>query len=345
MKNTFQNALSVAPLLLFIFGCVKPEPTAPVRPALRVYTYDSFLGKSGLGHWIRPEFEKLCNCDLRLLSVGDAGQISARLELDQARGKREADLVLGIDELAWVQSQNHFEPWGEWEPKNYSEITPSARVDKGFLPFDYGVYSLIAETGYFEKKQIPLPTKLSDLTQSHYRKKLVLEDPRTSAPGLAFLLLTHEVLGPQADDFWKKLRDQWLAILPGWDTAYGLFLKGDAALVWSYTTSQAYHRSENQNNYKALVFEEGNPVQIEGAAMLKGIPAESRKLAEQFFEFLLSPEVQAKVTTHQWMYAVIKNTPLPASFSGVPRANKVIHLKKTREEVQAALQRFARIAN
>lgn len=344
MKNTAQKFGLFAVLACFLaFGCTKPGPSESPRPILRAYTHDSFISKSGLGAWLKPEFEKLCNCELKFLSVGDGGQIAARLELDKARGKRDTDIVVGIDELSWIQARPHFESWGEWEPKNYGELTSAAKVEKGFCPYDYGVFSLIAETGVFEKKVIELPKKLTDLTSGSYRKRLVLEDPRTSTPGLAFLLLTHEVLGPAADDFWKKLKGSLLAMMPGWDSAYGLFMKGEAALVWSYTSSQAYHRSENQTNYKAIVFEEGNPVQVEGAAMITGIASEQRRIAEQFFDFLLTPEVQSQVFTKQWMYAVIKNTPQPASYAGVPRPLKVIHLDKTRDEVQAALKRFAEV--
>lgn len=131
---------------------------------------------------------------------------------------------------------------------------------------------------------------------------------------------------------------------PSWDSAYGLFVKGEAPLVWSYTTSQAYHRAQGETAYRAIVLEEGAPLQVEGAVMMKGIQGETRKLAESFLEFLISPAVQERVATAQWMYPSVKGTVLPASYSGISRPSKVIHLRKSREDVQAALVRFSALS-
>src|SRR5206468_2130798 len=117
-------------------------------------------------------------------------------------------------------------------------------------------------------------TRLTELSAPAWKRKLILEDPRTSTPGLDFVLYARAALGERAREFWRGLRGQWLTLAPGWDAAYGLFLKEEAPLVWSYTTSQAYHEEHGDaagenRRYSAILFEEGQPIQVEGAALVK----------------------------------------------------------------------------
>ena len=87
----------------------------------------------------------------------------------------------------------------------------------------------------------------------------MIEDPRTSAPGLGFLLWMREVYGDGAPAAWRRLRPRIVTIAKGWSEAYGLFLKGEADMVLSYSTSPAYHvGAEKKTNYKAAPFAEGH---------------------------------------------------------------------------------------
>ena len=103
------------------------------------------------------------------------------------------------------------------------------------------------------------------------RKKLVIQDPRTSSIGLSFLLWTQALFpGKAFDEIWKGLSRQVLTVAPSWTGAYGLFLKKEAEFVVSYTTSPAYHREkEKQDFIKAIPFPEGHYRQVEGAAIVK----------------------------------------------------------------------------
>ena len=60
----------------------------------------------------------------------------------------------------------------------------------------------------------------------------------------------------------------------GWSEAYGLFLKGEADMVLSYSTSPAYHiGAENKTNYKAAMFAEGHATQVEVAGLVASLQA------------------------------------------------------------------------
>jgi thiamine transport system substrate-binding protein len=187
-----------------------------------------------------------------------------------------------------------------------------------------------------------LPQKLSDLLRPEWRRALILEDPRTSTPGLAFVTYVQKILGEKAsDEYWKSLRSQWLTLAPGWDGAYGLFLKKEAPLVWSYVTSQAYHEEHGDHagtdrRYQALIFDEGQPVQIEGAALVKGA---LHPCAKPFLEFLLTPDAQQSLMRKNWMMPVVKSTKLPESFKNLPQPKRLLWISA---DPSSALSRWSK---
>ena len=87
------------------------------------------------------------------------------------------------------------------------------------------------------------PTSLDALVNGDAAQKIVLQDPRTSTPGLGFMLWMKSVYGDKSKQAWSKLKDRVLTVTPGWSEAYGLFTKGEAPMVLSYTTSPAYHQN------------------------------------------------------------------------------------------------------
>jgi hypothetical protein len=95
------------------------------------------------------------------------------------------------------------------------------------------------------------------------------------------------VYGDKAPEAWAKLKGRVLTVTPGWSEAYGLFTKGEAPMVLSYTTSPAYHMvSENTDRYQAAAFSEGHYIQIEVAGLLKNAP--DKALAQDFLKFMVT---------------------------------------------------------
>jgi thiamine transport system substrate-binding protein len=307
-------------------------------PELVIYAYDSFVAKGGPGPELLPLFEKSCGCHVRALGSGDAGQLVTRLQLDAERGAAGADVVVGLDQHTWEKARALSEPWGKWLPKGYDQL--EVKVGDGFLPFDYGVLAFIVD----RKKLATPPAALADLMKPELRRNLILEDPRTSTPGLGFLLYTRELLGEGAWDFWSRLRTQWLTLAPGWDAAYGIFLREEAPLVWSYTTSQAYHEAHGdaEGRYRAVLFREGQPVQVEGAALVRGRPAAQAALARRFLEFLLTPEAQERLALKNWMLPARKGVKLPESFAKLPKPARLLGAKPAAGETAAALSGWIR---
>jgi thiamine transport system substrate-binding protein len=280
-----------------------------------------------------PEFERRCKCTVDIQSAGDAGQIVARLALDKSRKRKLPHILLGIDQNLFRSVQSDaIEMFEMPDP-----IAPQARVDPRFVPFDFGYFSFIADLSAMAGRKLALPQSYADLLRPELKSQFILQDPRTSSPGLGFLQSIQGAFGKASLQFLTKLSGQWLTMPSGWDEAYGLFLRGEAPLVWSYTTSQAYHDSSNESKgrYKAIMFKEGQGVQIEGAIAVK--PAMSsiheQKLTKMFLDLLLSPEIQKEIPRRQWMYPARSDVELPLEFKGLPAPTKILNLSDFESEL------------
>ncbi len=323
---------------------------------LVVYTYDSIVAKEGLGPLLKAAYKKKTGNELTFVTVGDSGQLLSRLQLDLERAKPKAHVVLGIDQNLFLRVKDLLSPLDPTSEAGFMKyIDRDYWMGDEFVPFDFGVMAFIADT-----KKLPpeeFPKKWKDLLKSRYKKSLLLQDPRTSSPGFAFVMGSQSAVASKDEeesktafkDFWKDLKSQWVTLAPGWSQSYGMFLKGEAPLVWSYVTSEAYHRTEcaklkctEGDRYRAVIFEDGNPVQIEGAGLLKDAPggAPMRKRALQFMEILTSEEIQKAIPETQWMMPVRLGMRLPTAFQAIPAAKKRFIPEFDREKMDGILERW-----
>ena len=167
------------------------------------------------------------------------------------------------------------------------------------------------------------PASLEELTSDEYREQLILMDPRTSTPGLGFLLWTAAVYGDDWPAYWHRLKPSILTVADGWSQGYALYTAGEAPMVLSYGTSPVYHvEYEKTDRYRALEFSDGHIRQIEGMGIVKG--SKNRLAAEAFIDFMLGIEAQKTLAMSNIMLPVHPNTPLPPSFNSALRPRKVL---------------------
>ena len=297
---------------------------AAAEAKLTVYTYESFTAEWGPGPKVKEAFEKQCNCTIDFVAVTDGVALLNRLKLEGTSTK--ADIVLGLDtNLTYEASETGlFAPHGI----DASAVTiPGGYKDDTFIPFDYGYFAVVYDT---EKLSTP-PTSLKDLVEGDPKEKIVIEDPRTSTPGLGLLLWVKSVYGDKAGEAWAKLKDRVLTVTPGWSEAYGLFTKGEAPLVLSYTTSPAYHLiAEKTNRYKAAAFPEGHYLQIEVAAQTTN--GARNPLSREFLTFMTSPAFQDAIPENNWMFPAARTSaPLDPAFDTLVKPAKTLMF--TPEEV------------
>jgi len=300
-------------------GCTEEKTS---KKTLTVYTYDSMVSEYGLMVKIIPKFEEQCNCKIKMVSKGDAGQLLTTLVLEKENPK--ADVVIGIDN-SLIHKAIENDVLEKFTPKNSELIKEGIGFDeKGFLaPYDYGFIAFMYDS---KKISVELDSFYSLLDKS-LEKKIVIENPRTSSPGLALLLWTIAVYGdPGYKDYWKELKPNILIVTDGWDEAAGLFRAGEAPIYLSYATSPPYYAEfEGIDYFLAAEFDEGHYIQIEGIGIVKG--TEKRELAEKFIEFMLTEEAQKEIPFTQFMFPVNKNTELPKAFDYAVIPSKNLELE------------------
>jgi thiamine transport system substrate-binding protein len=265
-------------------------------------------------------FEAREGIKVNFVSAGDAGEVLAQAILEKKAP--QGDLIIGIDNnlLSRALSEGILEPYRS----SLAGLIPGELIldpDFYLTPFDYGFFAI----NYDSEKIINPPLSLEELCDPKYRNQLVAIDPRTSTPGLGFLLWTVKVYGDNYQDYWRRLKPNILTVAGGWSTGYALFTSGEAPLVLSYTTSPPYHvEYEDSTRYRAAIFNEGHYLQIEGAGILKG--GANPEAAGKFIDALLSPEFQALLPLTNYMYPVNPETPLPASYDYAPKPGIILNI-------------------
>ncbi|QFT82848.1 Thiamine-binding periplasmic protein precursor [Roseovarius sp. THAF27] len=291
-------------------------------PELTVYTYDSFVAEWGPGPQIEKAFEATCNCDLTLVGVEDGAALLARVRLEGQN--TDADIVLGLDTnlVAAAKETGLFAEHGQ-SPKLDLPITWE---DPVFLPYDWGHFAFV------HNKTLEAPSNFKALADSD--TSIVIQDPRSSTPGLGLLMWVKTAYGDEAPAIWEGLSDNIVTVTKGWTEAYGLFLEGEADMVLSYTTSPAYHLIAEEDDTKtAATFDEGHYMQVEVAGKLAS--TDQPELADQFLAFMLTQDFQSVIPTTNWMYPAVElDDGLPDGFETLVQPEKSLLLSA--EEAAAA---------
>lgn len=298
-------------------GSTTSSQSSLTGTTVNLLTHDSFVVSAN----VKAAFEARTGMTLNILTSGDAGTMVAGAIL--AAGSPTADVMFGVDNTL----QSRAVAAGVFEPYTATDaaaLRPDLAADTsgGMLtPIDFGDVCVNIDDGYFTKAGIPAPTSLDDLIKPEYRDQLVVQDPGTSSPGLAFLLATIAQYGGGWKDYWQKLKDNGVAVSGSWTDAYtGRFTagggSGDRPLVVSYATSPpaeiVYASDPKPTKPSTSVMTDGCYRQIEYAGVLAGAanPAGARAVVD----WLLSPEVQADVPLSMFVFPARVEVPLPEVF-------------------------------
>lgn len=280
--------LSAIPILIvfvaiFVFLFKKSEVTSSEK-TLKVLTYSAFLNTWGPGPEIAQKFLSATGVHVEFINGGEAGLLLKKLSLF------DADVVLGLDQFAIAHRDSNIE------------------FKTAFVPIDWSPMTFI-----YRKSEVSPPKNLDDLLDSRFEKKIAISDPRTSTPGLQFLLWVLKVKGrEQGFAFLKKLKKNIVFVGSNWSASYGHFKKHQSQLVFSYVTSPVYHWTEEKNlDYQAAILKESLVSQIEYAVVPKG--SKNFVQSEKFIQFLRTDEIQKLIMQKNFMLPirseVTKDTP------------------------------------
>lgn len=308
-------------------------------PTLRVFGYASFTGRWGPGPALKELFEKNCNCKVEFIEGSDSGILLQRLKIEgESLG---ADVLVGLDQfdLAKALSEHSWRKLNFGKLDMYDSVLP-ALTTSFFIPYDWGALTFVVRRNELSR----LPTSLDDLLDSELAKKIALQDPRTSSPGMQFL---YWVIRSKGEDegfkYLQKLMGQVHSFAPTWSTAYGLFTNKQAKMAYSYVTSPLYHEiEEKRKDYVALTFNEPLPVQFEYA----GIPDFCRhcELGEKFVNLMLSPEGQKIIMEKNYMLPVMRGVMEGSAFAPLMNVRTIQEVEVLpTAEVDRLLKRWTEI--
>ena len=286
---------------------------------LVIMSHDSF----NISDEVIQEFEQANNAKLVLLDAGSSGAGLNRAILE--KGNPSADLLYGIDNTFLGRALRE-EIFVTYKSPMMANVPAHLVLDETFhvTPVDYGYVNINYDNAFLADNNMEPPTTLEELTQPQWKGRLVVENPSTSSPGLAFLIATVSYFGEDDDydylDFWKDLRANDVLVKDGWSEAYYTdFSKngGDRPLVVSHATSPAaevfFSEVELTESPTGNVLIDGATfLQIEGIGILKG--ANSKSLAKRFIDFALDTRFQEDFPDKMFVYPVNRDAGTPDFF-------------------------------
>jgi thiamine transport system substrate-binding protein len=299
-------------LSLALFG--NTQTMSKQGEPLIVYTYSSFVS-FGLADVVAREFQVQTGSEVRFVATSDSRAMLSRLiaERDSA-GSPPADVFVGVEvsDLSVAQANDVFVSLANSEIPNLDNILSEIRFDaeNKLIPYEHGFITLVYNSDALAPEDVP--QSLKDLLDEKYKDKIIVIDPRSSSPGLSFLLWSIAEFGEDSYlNFWSILNENILTITDSWDASFDLFSRGEAPIAISFSTDQAFDVIFNSSDRIQVLTPQGNAYRtIFGAGVVKD--ANQPELAKQFINILLSPSVQDKISETEFM--------IPANVNATARA-------------------------
>ena len=300
-------------VVLALAGCGGSDET-PTEVVL--VTHDSFA----ISPEVKQAFEDESGLTLRILKAGDAGEIVTRALL--TAGNPEGDVLFGVDNnlLTRALEGDVFEAY---ESSALEDVDPELVLDPEHraTPIDRGDVCLNYDKAWFASRGLVPPRNLVQLTLPRYRDLLVVENPATSTPGLAFMLATIAQFGDLWQVYWRKLRANDVLVVDGWEDAYYARFSGAAGsrgkrpIVVSYASSppaEVIFRDPRPSEAPTGVVEESCFRQVELAGVLRG--AKNEDGARELVDFMLSTRFQEDIPLQMFVFPARSDAVLPPEF-------------------------------
>ncbi len=309
---------------LTITACSSGSSPSGAGRTVTLVTHDSFA----VSKPVLRAFTKRTGITVKVLKSGDAGAAlnQAILTKDDPLG----DAFFGVDNtfLSRALGAGIFVPF---TAKGLSRVPAAFRLDprRRLTPIDYGDVCVNYDKAWFARQKLAVPRTLDDLADPQYKGRLVVENPATSSPGLAFLLATVARYGRDGwTDYWKRLRANDVKVVDGWEQAYDTEFSagsghGAQPLVVSYASSppaEVYYADPKPTTAPTGVLTDTCFRQVELAGVLRG--ARHPEAARQLINFMLSEKFQADIPLQMFVFPARAGTPLPSvftKFATVPR--------------------------
>ncbi|MGW5055102.1 thiamine ABC transporter substrate-binding protein [Actinokineospora sp. NPDC004072] len=304
--------IAIAAAAVLLAGCsLSGGGETPGDRTVVLVTHDSFAYDQA----VFDAFTADTGIRVEVRKSGDAGALTNQLVLTKASPL--GDVAFGVDNtfasraLAEGVFAEHRSPAAASGPQRYA-IDDTGRltaVDVGDVCVNVDIAALAA-------RDLPVPAGYADLADPRYKDLLVVEDPATSSPGLAFVLGTIAEFGDGWTEYWSKLRANGVLVVSGWEEAYtqefsGSSGKGPRPIVVSYASSPSAEIGEDgKPRTKAVLDTCFRQVEYAGVLANAKNPGDAGKVVD----LLLSPEFQRTVPEQMYVYPAREDVELPASW-------------------------------
>lgn len=272
-------------------------------------THDSFA----MSDDVLAAFTRETGITIDVRKVGDAGALTNQLVL--TKNSPIGDVAFGVDNTfaSRALDEDVFTPY---EVKADGPAEYALDDTNRLTAVDLGDVCLNIDPAALAAKGVPEPTSYADLAKPEYKDLLVVEDPATSSPGLAYLLGTIAKLGDGWQDYWGALKTNGVKVVSGWEEAYtqefsGSSGKGSRPIVVSYASSPSAELDEQGNPRTKAVLDTCFR-QVEYAGVLKN--AAHADDAEKVMDFLLSEQFQSQVPEQMYVYPTREGVALPEAW-------------------------------
>jgi thiamine transport system substrate-binding protein len=303
-------------------GTPAAEPTT-----VTLVAYDSFPvdPESSVGRAL-ADFTAETGIAVEVLIAGDTGTMLTKAEL--TAGNPEGDVLWGVDNtyLSRAVDAGVFEPYLADGVDRLPDALTSLVPDGEATPVDFGDVCVNYDVAALEALGLAPPVGFDDLIAPEYAGLLVVEDPATSSPGLAFLLATIAQYGADGwEDYWAALRDNDVEVVDSWtDAYYGSFswAGGDRPLVVSYGSSPPFEvlfASEPLDEPPTGVVASTCFRQVEFAGVLRG--TDSPEGARRLVDFLISERFQREIPLELFVFPAnpdVELDPVFVEFATIP---------------------------
>lgn len=285
-------------------------------------SHDSFNASKD----VLKAFTKETGYTVKVLKSGDAG--AALNQEILTKGSPRGDVFFGVDNtlLSRALDNGLFTPY---EAKGLGRVADDVQLDADkhrVTPVDTGDICVNYDKKFFADKKLAPPQSFDDLLKPAYKNLLVTENAATSSPGLGFLLGTVAAKGVDGyEDYWKKLKENGVKVVDGWEQAYndefsgsagGKKAKADRPLVVSYASSPPVEvlYAEPQPAEAPTGVATGTCFrQIEFAGLLDG--AKNEAGGKALLDFLISRTFQEDMPLNMFVNPVVSDAKLPELFT------------------------------
>ena len=318
MKKSLALAAVLAAVLAPVLVACGGDDGASAPESLTIVAYDSFTPSEG----IFDEFTKETGIKVEVVTGGDAGELVAKAVL--TAGQPEGDVLWGVDNTLMSRALEA-DVFAPHRSTHVDDLDPQALAlvtDDLLTPVDTGDVCVNYDKAWFDDKGITPPASLADLIKPDYKGLLVVQNPNTSSPGLAFLLATIAQFGENSwQDYWSSLRDNDVKIVDGWTEAYtvefsGSSGKGSRPLVVSYASSppaEVVYSDPPVSEPPTGVIESTCFRQVEFAGVLRG--TEHEEAAGKLVDYLSGPVFQADLPLTLFVNPANTTVELPQVFT------------------------------